>query len=336
MLEPDGSPNTAHSTNPVPLIVTAGGLSLDGGGVLADVAPTALALLGIEQPAEMTGRSLLTAPGHRAQHDRAHCLPHRLPGRAQRPGTPSIRDNRARRSRPDRAAPPRQRRGRDAGVHPACDARQRSLAGGRGGRRARLPAGLGQHLPPDAVAGPGANRGARRPASVHGLGAPDHHRLRRLPGLLARPRPGRRRDQGAARAPARAGEGARDRRAGGSLPLVRGRIRAVPGPRGVDGGAGGARLRHRPRLRRVHALPRRSRLHRPLDGAHPPLAGPLPRLARAPGAAPPGGVRDRPGRACTRTSAAPRPSASRRRPWTASRSGGRWAGTRRRCAACSG
>ena len=59
MLEPDGSPNTAHSTNPVPLIVTVAGLSLADGGVLADVAPTALALLGIEQPAEMTGRSLL-------------------------------------------------------------------------------------------------------------------------------------------------------------------------------------------------------------------------------------------------------------------------------------
>ena len=61
MLEPDGSPNTAHSTNPVPLIVTVAGLSLAGGGVLADVAPTALALLGIEQPAEMTGRSLIDA-----------------------------------------------------------------------------------------------------------------------------------------------------------------------------------------------------------------------------------------------------------------------------------
>ena len=61
MLEPDGSPNTAHSTNPVPLIVTAQGLELDGGGILADVAPTALRLLGIDQPAGMTGRSLIGA-----------------------------------------------------------------------------------------------------------------------------------------------------------------------------------------------------------------------------------------------------------------------------------
>ncbi len=59
MLEPDGSPNTAHSLNPVPLIVTEGGLSLRSGGVLADVAPTALELLGIPQPEAMSGRSLL-------------------------------------------------------------------------------------------------------------------------------------------------------------------------------------------------------------------------------------------------------------------------------------
>ena len=59
MLEPDGSPNTAHSTNPVPFAVTVEGLSLAAGGILADVAPTALAMLGIERPAEMTGHSLI-------------------------------------------------------------------------------------------------------------------------------------------------------------------------------------------------------------------------------------------------------------------------------------
>jgi 2,3-bisphosphoglycerate-independent phosphoglycerate mutase len=63
MLEPDGSPNTAHSLNPVPLIVTVEGAALDpAGGILADIAPTALELLGIAQPPEMTGRSLLAAP----------------------------------------------------------------------------------------------------------------------------------------------------------------------------------------------------------------------------------------------------------------------------------
>jgi 2,3-bisphosphoglycerate-independent phosphoglycerate mutase len=59
MLEDDGSPDTAHSLNPVPIIVTAGAESLDGEGILADVAPTALALLGREQPEQMTGRSLV-------------------------------------------------------------------------------------------------------------------------------------------------------------------------------------------------------------------------------------------------------------------------------------
>jgi 2,3-bisphosphoglycerate-independent phosphoglycerate mutase len=59
MLEPDGSPNTAHSLNPVPLIVTMEDLRLRGGGILADVAPTVLDLLGVPQPGEMTGRSLI-------------------------------------------------------------------------------------------------------------------------------------------------------------------------------------------------------------------------------------------------------------------------------------
>jgi 2,3-bisphosphoglycerate-independent phosphoglycerate mutase len=60
MLEPDGGPNTAHSLNPVPLIVTVPGLSLLAeGGILADVAPTVLELLGIEQPEQMSGSSLI-------------------------------------------------------------------------------------------------------------------------------------------------------------------------------------------------------------------------------------------------------------------------------------
>jgi 2,3-bisphosphoglycerate-independent phosphoglycerate mutase len=59
MLEPDGSPNTAHSLNPVPVIVTVPGLKLRRGGVLADVAPTILEMLGMDQPRKMTGRSLI-------------------------------------------------------------------------------------------------------------------------------------------------------------------------------------------------------------------------------------------------------------------------------------
>jgi 2,3-bisphosphoglycerate-independent phosphoglycerate mutase len=59
MLEPDGSPNTAHSTNLVPFVATISGVRVREGGRLCDLAPTVLALLGVDQPPEMTGRDLL-------------------------------------------------------------------------------------------------------------------------------------------------------------------------------------------------------------------------------------------------------------------------------------
>lgn len=60
MLEKDGvSPHTAHTTNPVPLVLTAEDLALRSGGELSDLVPTALDLLGIDPPAEMSGGSLL-------------------------------------------------------------------------------------------------------------------------------------------------------------------------------------------------------------------------------------------------------------------------------------
>jgi 2,3-bisphosphoglycerate-independent phosphoglycerate mutase len=60
MLEPDGvSQHTAHTTNPVPLLVTRSGVSLRAAGELADLAPTILGLLGLAVPAAMTGRDLL-------------------------------------------------------------------------------------------------------------------------------------------------------------------------------------------------------------------------------------------------------------------------------------
>jgi 2,3-bisphosphoglycerate-independent phosphoglycerate mutase len=59
MLNPDGSPHTAHTTNPVPLIVTDSAFRLRDGGWLADIAPTALDLLGVPAPAAMTGTSLV-------------------------------------------------------------------------------------------------------------------------------------------------------------------------------------------------------------------------------------------------------------------------------------
>ena len=60
MLEDDGvSPHTAHTTNPVPVVLTDPAAGLRDGGELADLAPTVLDLLGIRQPQEMTGRSLV-------------------------------------------------------------------------------------------------------------------------------------------------------------------------------------------------------------------------------------------------------------------------------------
>ena len=59
MYEPDGSPFTAHTTNPVPFIVVGEDCKLREGGVLADIAPTMLKVMGIPQPEEMTGKSLI-------------------------------------------------------------------------------------------------------------------------------------------------------------------------------------------------------------------------------------------------------------------------------------
>ena len=60
MLDADGvTPFTAHSTNPVPLVMVGHEGKLAEGGVLADLAPTMLDMMGIPQPAEMTGHSLL-------------------------------------------------------------------------------------------------------------------------------------------------------------------------------------------------------------------------------------------------------------------------------------
>jgi len=62
MLEADGvSPHTAHTTNPVPLVVTSSEVGLKEGGELSDLAPTALRLLGLDTPSEMTGGNLCAA-----------------------------------------------------------------------------------------------------------------------------------------------------------------------------------------------------------------------------------------------------------------------------------
>lgn len=59
MINPDGSPNTAHTTNPVPLIMVDKDKPTVHNGVLGDIAPTILELMGIKKPEVMTGKSLL-------------------------------------------------------------------------------------------------------------------------------------------------------------------------------------------------------------------------------------------------------------------------------------
>ena len=61
MVDDDGSPFTAHTTNPVPFCVVGYDCKLREGGRLADIAPTMLQILGLPQPAEMTGKSLIEA-----------------------------------------------------------------------------------------------------------------------------------------------------------------------------------------------------------------------------------------------------------------------------------
>ena len=59
-INPDGTPNTAHSLNPVPCVyVTADKNATVENGILADVAPTILHIMGTQQPAEMTGHNLV-------------------------------------------------------------------------------------------------------------------------------------------------------------------------------------------------------------------------------------------------------------------------------------
>ena len=55
----DGSPNTAHSLNPVPIVVVSDRVASVKDGILADVAPTVLDLMGLPKPVEMTGKSLI-------------------------------------------------------------------------------------------------------------------------------------------------------------------------------------------------------------------------------------------------------------------------------------
>ncbi len=59
MLTAEGKPQTAHTTNPVPLVVTDRGASLKEGGELSDLVPTAISLLGLAKPLQMSGHNLM-------------------------------------------------------------------------------------------------------------------------------------------------------------------------------------------------------------------------------------------------------------------------------------
>jgi 2,3-bisphosphoglycerate-independent phosphoglycerate mutase len=59
MRNPDGSPNTAHTTNPVPLILVDGEIKFIKNGILSDIAPTILDILGVPKPEAMTQKSLI-------------------------------------------------------------------------------------------------------------------------------------------------------------------------------------------------------------------------------------------------------------------------------------
>lgn len=59
VITPEGNPMTAHTTNPVPVIVTKDNIELRDGGILADLSPTMLDLLNVQKPEEMTGESLI-------------------------------------------------------------------------------------------------------------------------------------------------------------------------------------------------------------------------------------------------------------------------------------
>ena len=128
MLEPDGSPHTAHTTNPVPLVVTVAGAPLREGGKLGDLAPTVLALLGVSAPLEMTGENLLASrlaprgagePGVLRERDFALFFWAQAVSRARRrplPDRPGLRGARAGRLA-DRSRP---RSGRRASCRRRC------------------------------------------------------------------------------------------------------------------------------------------------------------------------------------------------------------------------
>ena len=177
---------------------------------------------------------------------------------------------------------------RTPGIRAPGDEGDRQGPAARGGRRARVRDGARQHLPPAAQPRSRADRALRRARSIHGLAGADDHRLGRLSGVLDGPRHRRRGDQGS-RSSGRPGE-----REGAILEIdesgvrfrsyVDGRVRFLsPEDSMAMQAALGSDIALV--LRRVHALPRRPRLHR---SARPsaPTAGSSAACAGTPSMAP--------------------------------------------------
>ena len=59
MINSDGSENTSHTVNPVPIIIVNSNSDNINNGILADIAPTVLDIMGVQKPDEMSGKSLI-------------------------------------------------------------------------------------------------------------------------------------------------------------------------------------------------------------------------------------------------------------------------------------
>ena len=244
---------------------------------------------------------------------------------------PAFEITRPRRRRPRGRHPHPARRRAHAGVRAARLDGDRQVAPRQRGRRARLRHGARQHVPPVHPARPRADRRAGRPARVHGLGAADHHRLGRLPGVLDGPRVGGRGDQAAARRAPVDGASRSRRRACASAPTSTARERFMGPETSMEVQAAlGSDIAlafdectpfH---VERDYTARSMERTHRWLDrcvawrGEHAP-AGPA-------------ALRDRAGRRVRGPARASRRPTWPARAWTASRSAARSARRRSRCA----
>ena len=176
----------------------------------------------------------------------------------------------------------RPRRGPHARVRPAGDQGRRQDARGPRGRRARLRHGAREHVPPvprrPATSSSRASAACTTSSAGTGRSSPTPAASRSSRWATA-PSPTRSRAAGPVRRGERAGAILAIEEEGVTFRSYLDGSEHFMGPETSMEVQAALRLRHRARVRRVHAVPRRPRVHRALDRAHAPLAGPLPRLA---------------------------------------------------------